>query len=151
MQKNPLLAHFTNPAQRRPESHPQTRLIATYSQCQRPKPKTKTSQKNAKSSQPKQNLNPRGNLPTHQTTQDLMARTWWRWTGSNRRPPACKAGALPTELHPRSITGRPITGDPKLVGRGGLEPPTSRLSSARSNQLSYQPESNNQTHLKHRL
>ena len=26
-----------------------------------------------------------------------------------------------------------------LVGRGGLEPPTSRLSSARSNQLSYQP------------
>ena len=25
---------------------------------------------------------------------------WWRWTGSNRRPPACKAGALPTELHP---------------------------------------------------
>ncbi len=28
-----------------------------------------------------------------------------------------------------------------LVGRGGLEPPTSRLSSARSNQLSYQPDS----------
>ena len=26
-----------------------------------------------------------------------------------------------------------------MVGRGGLEPPTSRLSSARSNQLSYQP------------
>ncbi len=26
-----------------------------------------------------------------------------------------------------------------LVGRGGFEPPTSRLSSARSNQLSYQP------------
>ena len=25
---------------------------------------------------------------------------WWRWTGSNRWPPACKAGALPTELHP---------------------------------------------------
>ena len=23
---------------------------------------------------------------------------WWRMTGSNRRPPACKAGALPTEL-----------------------------------------------------
>ena len=28
----------------------------------------------------------------------------------------------------------------KLVGLGGLEPPTSRLSSARSNQLSYKPE-----------
>ena len=27
--------------------------------------------------------------------------SWWRWPGSNRRPPACKAGALPPELHPR--------------------------------------------------
>jgi hypothetical protein len=27
---------------------------------------------------------------------------WWSQTGSNRRPPACKAGALPTELWPRS-------------------------------------------------
>ena len=26
---------------------------------------------------------------------------WWRWTESNRRPPACKAGALPIELHPQ--------------------------------------------------
>ena len=26
---------------------------------------------------------------------------WWRQTGSNRRPPACKAGALPTALCPR--------------------------------------------------
>ncbi len=30
---------------------------------------------------------------------------WWRWAGSNCRPPACKAGALPAELHPRG-TGR---------------------------------------------
>ncbi len=28
-------------------------------------------------------------------------RGWWSWTESNRRPPACKAGALPTELQPR--------------------------------------------------
>ena len=28
------------------------------------------------------------------------SRKWWRWTGSNRWPPACKAGALPAELHP---------------------------------------------------
>jgi hypothetical protein len=34
--------------------------------------------------------------------------------------------------------GRPAS--PNLVGLGGLEPPTSRLSSARSNQLSYKPE-----------
>ena len=26
---------------------------------------------------------------------------WWRWTGSNRWPPACKAGALPAELIPQ--------------------------------------------------
>ena len=28
------------------------------------------------------------------------ARSWWRRSGSNRRPPACKAGALPAELRP---------------------------------------------------
>ncbi len=26
---------------------------------------------------------------------------WWSWPGSNRRPPACKAGALPAELQPQ--------------------------------------------------
>ncbi len=54
---------------------------------------------------------------------------WWRRTGSNRRPHACKARALPTELRPRG----------RMVGLGRLELPTSRLSSARSNQLSYKP------------
>ena len=29
------------------------------------------------------------------------SQTWWSRTGSNRRPPACKAGALPTELRPQ--------------------------------------------------
>ena len=29
---------------------------------------------------------------------------WWRQPGSNRRHPACKAGALPTELCPRDGT-----------------------------------------------
>ena len=28
-------------------------------------------------------------------------KTKWRWRDSNSWPPACKAGALPTELHPR--------------------------------------------------
>ena len=28
--------------------------------------------------------------------------TWWSWTGSNRRPQACKARALPAELQPPS-------------------------------------------------
>ena len=56
---------------------------------------------------------------------------WWSQTGSNRRPPACKAGALPIELWPRSC--------PELVGLGRFERPTSPLSGVRSNQLSYRP------------
>ena len=28
------------------------------------------------------------------------ARNWWSWSGSNRRPPECKSGALPAELQP---------------------------------------------------
>lgn len=31
---------------------------------------------------------------------------WWRRTGSNRRPPACKAGALPAELRPQSRSAK---------------------------------------------
>ena len=61
---------------------------------------------------------------------------WWSQTGSNRRPPACKAGALPTELWPRSYGTEAEAG---MVGLGRFELPTSRLSSARSNQLSYRP------------
>ena len=57
----------------------------------------------------------------------------WRQRDSNSRPPACKAGALPTELIPH------IQLSFKEVGLSGLEPPTSRLSGVRSNQLSYKP------------
>ena len=80
----------------------------------------------------------------------------WSQPGSNRRPPACKAGALPAELWPLAVggwrlavggrTARPIPSenrqpstDNRLVGRGGLEPPTSRLSGVRSDRLSYRP------------
>lgn len=31
----------------------------------------------------------------------VRERRWWSLSGSNRRPPACKAGALPAELRPR--------------------------------------------------
>ena len=58
---------------------------------------------------------------------------WWSQSGSNRRPPACKAGALPAELTPPNSKSL-------MVGRGGLEPPTSPLSGVRSNHLSYRPE-----------
>src|SRR5712675_2533181 len=97
---------------------------------------------------------------------------WWSQTGSNRRPHACKARALPAELWPRNqktnaspahqaearvnqpafACSAPAQQPPfkkacqaeaakqrRLVGLGRLELPTSRLSSARSNQLSYKP------------
>ena len=32
----------------------------------------------------------------------MWLKIWWTWPGSNRRPPACKAGALPAELHAHS-------------------------------------------------
>ena len=80
-------------------------------------------------------------------------RSWWSQTGSNRRPHACKARALPAELWPRTrrrmllvvARSQPLaeegseTRSIKVVGLGRLELPTSRLSSARSNQLSYKP------------
>ena len=91
---------------------------------------------------------------------------WWSQTGSNRRPHACKARALPAELWPRTrrrmrlkrasrtlafacaTAQQPSFKEAcraeaaqqrRLVGLGRLELPTSRLSSARSNQLSYKP------------
>ena len=33
---------------------------------------------------------------------------WWSQTGSNRRPPECKSGALPAELWPLKGNGRPL-------------------------------------------
>ena len=58
---------------------------------------------------------------------------WWRMTGSNRRPPACKAGALPAELIPQNLQIE------EMVGLVGLEPTTPALSRRCSNQLSYRP------------
>ena len=91
----------------------------------------------------------------------------WRRPGSNRQPPACKAGALPVELRPpfwspdrlsvvpvcRSgqQTGlqagsggearcrNAVPPRPAPVGTRGFEPRTSALSELRSNQLSYAP------------
>jgi hypothetical protein len=31
---------------------------------------------------------------------------WWSWSGSNRRPPECKSGALPAELQPLNSEAR---------------------------------------------
>ena len=52
--------------------------------------------------------------------QPLLLRSvgWWSQTGSNRRPPACKAGALPTELWPRQGSG--IGANPETGGPGWI-------------------------------
>ena len=76
---------------------------------------------------------------------------WWSLSGSNRRPPACKAGVLPAELTPRGFRlpasagrcYRPLRGrgaEDNLVGLTRVELVTSRLSAVRSNQLSYRPK-----------
>ena len=88
-------------------------------------------------------------------------RSWWSQAGSNRRPPACKAGALPAELWPpdhflkgsffgnarrERLTfsllndGASNAESRKMVGLGRFELPTSPLSGVRSNQLSYRPK-----------
>lgn len=60
------------------------------------------------------------------------AQAQWRRAGSNRQPPACKAGALPIELRPRPKSSN-------RVGAPRFELGTSALSGLRSNQLSYAP------------
>ena len=42
---------------------------------------------------------------------------------------------------PYSLGPKILSTDTKMVGLGGLEPPTSRLSGVRSNHLSYRPKS----------
>ena len=76
------------------------------------------------------------NVPHNETLGSQ--KRWWSRTGSNRRPEACKATALPTELRPQRCcnVGRARL---TLVGPGRFELPTSRLSGVRSNQLSYGP------------
>ncbi len=65
-------------------------------------------------------------------TNGGVRRCWWRMTGSNRRPPACKAGALPAELIPQDLSIL-------VVGLAGFEPATPALSRRCSNRLSYRP------------
>ena len=92
---------------------------------------------------------PGRNLTGNLVSLRSLSRFWWSQTGSNRRPHACKARALPTELWPL-MKPRP-TWEPRLgasstcspegsmVGPGRLELPTSRLSGVCSNHLSYRP------------
>ena len=52
---------------------------------------------------------------------------WWRWWDSNPWPPACRAGALPAELHPHRVS-RSLKIEQQLI-HTTLYAPTSRLSS----------------------
>ena len=45
-------------------------------------------------------------LTDEQSKAARRSADWWSQTGSNRRPPACKAGALPAELWPLKARGR---------------------------------------------
>ena len=45
---------------------------------------------------------------------------WWSQSGSNRRPPACKAGALPAELRPRRDGTRNPPGGSRSLNAGHL-------------------------------
>ena len=103
----------------------------------------------------------------HEPHLTFRRRSWWSLSGSNRRPEACKATALPAELRPplgrpqapakasaflasratrrggRSAFARRTTvseATDKMVGLGRLERPTSPLSGVRSNHLSYRPD-----------
>src|SRR6218665_3586350 len=77
-------------------------------------------------------------VPRFRPKAALVLSVWWRMTGSNRRPPACKAGALPAELIPRAclLSGSGVW---PLAGLVGLEPTTPALSRRCSDQLSYRP------------
>ena len=43
----------------------------------------------------------------------LQSISWWRLAGSNRWPPACKAGALPAELNPQIFSHFLGSGGPR--------------------------------------
>ena len=76
---------------------------------------------------------------TQKKTVTEVTVVWWSIAGSNRWPPACKAGALPAELMPQINALFWHATAVCLVGLNGLEPTTSPLSGVRSNHLSYRP------------
>jgi hypothetical protein len=56
-------------------------------------------------------------------------KNWWSWSGSNRRPPECKSGALPAELQPQTSTACGTRGGPaaaEKLNRGQLDAGTKR-------------------------
>ena len=62
---------------------------------------------------------------------------WWVMTGSNRRPSACKADALPAELITLGVFFEKKYNFKRMADRTGLEPATSGVTGRHSNQLNY--------------
>ena len=64
-------------------------------------------------------------MPLHRNLSPTTTRNPWRRTDSNRRPPACKAGALPLSYAPaRGITGTTTSNDqPMRIARNGRHQP----------------------------
>src|SRR6476661_933815 len=59
----------------------------------------------------------------------LRVARWWSQTGSNRRHPACKAGALPAELWPHLVprgSYRICQDATKTVALADADPPAGR-------------------------
>ena len=52
---------------------------------------------------------------TPNPTKHHPTRTWWRMPGSNRRPLACKASALPAELIPQKNRAYGSFGGPRWI------------------------------------
>ena len=58
------------------------------------------------SSSPKAHLQRPAGRSSDKERSLVRSEVWWSQTGSNRRPPACKAGALPAELWPQKSEAR---------------------------------------------
>ena len=70
-------------------------------------------------------------LQRYMSGKSGLLKLWWTWPGSNRRPPACKAGALPAELHAHKrihIHSKTLSTASHCGKRGGGEIPRSMYS-----------------------
>ncbi len=61
---------------------------------------------------------------SHLSYRPMPAHFWWSWSGSNRRPPECKSGALPAELQPLRLQSPAERGPSSEFNRGQLDAET---------------------------
>jgi hypothetical protein len=81
-------------------------------------------------------------LPTCAYAVFKDRKSWWSRSGSNRRHPACKAGALPAELRPREQRGghdEPRSGDSCPLEAADDTWPSSAVSWCAWVDLNYRP------------